>query len=483
MKRAGKFVLALLASAMLAFTLALAGCSGDVSVVSIEKTGMRGSDTVYTVTYSDGSTSELVVESGADGQDVSATDLWQTYVEQTGEDLSYQEFLQKYLTIEADDNSAVIGETLLSSLKVYAEFIVQDKIGNLPINREGTAVYTGGGVIYSMDQEDTFILTNYHVVYNLDASAGNANENGTNIARKIVCNLYGSESTPTNSNYRDEYGYTVIDYGDYAIECDYVGGSAVSDIAVLRADTADVLAVNEQAQAVTVAQGYSVGDTAYTIGNPENEGISVTEGIVSVADDTIELNIDGTSRQYRSIRIDTPLYSGNSGGGLFNTDGELIGIANAGNTQEENINYAIPISIVTGTADNILYYYADGDDSTNGVYKVSFAQEGGLSSQNAKYVYDKDTGLGKIVEEVVLTEPAGIAEDLGLAAGDIIRSLVVERDGETFLYDIERTFDISDYLFTLRPGDSVSVRYDRGSVQNKETASLLLSEADFVSVA
>lgn len=480
MKRAGKWLLAFLAAALLAFTFALSGCSSNPSVVSIEKSDERGSENVYIITYSDGSTSELVIEGGKDGQDITASDLYDTYVQETGDDISYEEFLEKYLTFESDDNSAVIGESLLSSMKVYTEFI--ERQGNIFNPYEDTAVYTGGGVIYSMDEEDTYILTNYHVVYDADASSGNSNENGANIARKIVCYLYGSESEPERVG-RGSDGYTAVDYGSYAIECDYVGGSVISDIAVLRADTDDVLAVNEQAQAVKAADGYSVGDAAYTIGNPEGEGISVTEGIVSVADEYISLNIDGTARQYRSIRIDTPLYQGNSGGGLFNTDGELIGIANAGNSTEENINFAIPISIVTGTADNIIYFYEDGNELTNGVYKIDFTQTSSLVSQNSRYVYDADTGKGEIVEDVVLGTATGMASELGLEAGDIVSSFVIGRSGEEIEYSVNRTFDISDILFTLRPGDTLTVKYERSGVSNKTGNTVTLELADFSSVA
>ena len=482
MKRIAKYFTALLATLVLVCASVLVGCSGNPSVVSIVKTGTRGTDGVYTITYSDGSTSELVIEGGSDGQDVTANDLWQTYVAETGDDISYEDFLEKYLTIESGDNSAVIGESLLSSLKVYAEFIEPVTIGNFPMNRVGTAVYTGGGVIYSMDDEYTYILTNYHVVYNASAAAENANENGTNIARKIVCNLYGSESVPTNTNDRDEDGYTVVDYGDYAIECEYVGGSVNSDIAVLRADTEDVKAINSQAQAVTVAEGYSVGDAAYTIGNPEGEGISVTQGIVSIADDYITLNIDGTSRQYRSIRIDTPLYQGNSGGGLFNAEGELIGIANAGNSTEENINYAIPLSIVTGTADNIIYYSEDGDASTNGVYTIDFCEEDALQSKNSSYVYDADTGMGEITEDVILGSVSGISSEIGLEEGDIIRSFIIGRDGENVEYEIDRTFDISDLLYIMRPGDTLTVKYERDG-RELNTSEISLQSSDFASVA
>ena len=483
MKKIAKFLTVFLAAFMLVCVSVLVGCNRTPSVVSIEKTETRESGDVYTITYSDGSTSELIIESGADGQDVSASDLYETFLAETGQtsdDISYEEFLEKYLTFESSDNSAVIGESLLSSMKVYAEFIEPVSIGNFPTGQETTAIYMGGGVIYAMDDQDTYIITNYHVVYNASAAVGNTNENGRYIARKIVCNLYGSESDFDFTNNRDEDGYTIVDYGSYAIECEYVGGSVISDIAVLRADTDDVLAVNETAQAVTVADGYSVGDAAYTIGNPEGEGLSVTEGIVSVADDYIELNIDGVSRYYRSIRIDTPLYSGNSGGGLFNTDGELIGIANAGNKSEENINYAIPLSIVTGTADNIIYYYEDGDDSTNGVYKIDFADEGSFVSQNSKYVYDKDAGKGEIVEDVV---DSGMLSEFGLETGDIIRSFRIGRDGETVEYEVNRTFDISDILFVLRPGDTITVIYDRDSRTNISSTAVTLSSSDFISIA
>ena len=89
MKRAGKWLLAFLAAALLAFTFALSGCSSNPSVVSIEKSDERGSENVYIITYSDGSTSELVIEGGKDGQDITASDLYDTYVQETGDDISY----------------------------------------------------------------------------------------------------------------------------------------------------------------------------------------------------------------------------------------------------------------------------------------------------------------------------------------------------------------------------------------------------------
>ena len=105
-----------------------------------------------------------------------------------------------------------------------------------------------------------------------------------------------------------------------------MGGTITYDIAVLRAKTSDVLARNEDAQPVKLADEYHVGETAIAIGNPEGDGLSVTQGVISTESEYITLSIDDTPRSYRSIRIDTALYSGNSGGGLFNKSGELIRI-------------------------------------------------------------------------------------------------------------------------------------------------------------
>ena len=171
------------------------------------------------------------------------------------------------------------------------------------------------------------------------------------------------------------------------------------DLAVLRADKDDVFAINDGVKAVELADGYSVGEEVYAIGNAEAEGITATAGIVSVDSEYINLDIDenGQYESYRSIRFDAAIYHGNSGGGLFNSDGELIGITNAGADSYENVCYAIPVSVVSGVPDNIIYYATDGDESTEGVY----AADSGLTveGRNAKYSLGS-TGIGSITEEI-----------------------------------------------------------------------------------
>ena len=221
-----------------------------------------------------------------------------------------------------------------------------------------------------------------------------------------------------------------------------------------------------------------MGETAIAIGNPEGSGLSVTQGIISTENENISLNIDGTLRSYRSLRIDTALYSGNSGGGLFNAEGKLIGITNAGDGSDQNINYAVPLEIVTGVADNIIYYANDGDDSTSGLNSVTFGVT--VTTSDAKYVYDASLGYGKISEwvNVQSVTTGSIAEKIGITSGDVIKAVIVNGEQE----DVLRSFDLSDIAMTLRSGDKIQFVVERDGAQTT-TATYTLALADFAQVA
>ena len=320
-----------------------------------------------------------------------------------------------------------------------------------------------------MDAEYTYFLTNYHVVYDENAIS-------EKLATTAYCYLYGSEDKPVKM--QKSTGEIYLDYGDYAIECTYVGGSVEYDLAVLQAKTEDVRKINENVAAVTLAENYRVGQTAIAIGNPNGDGISVTQGIVSVDNELISLSIDGTTRSYRSIRMDTPLYNGNSGGGVFDADGNLIGIANAGDTENQNVNYAIPLSIVKNVTENVLTHYADGDATTNGVYKPTLGVT--VVSQNSRYEYDTKTSYGIIKEDVVVdgTVANGIAATLGLQAADRITGF--EINGVSFF--INRQFDIADLLLRLTDGVCFRVLYQRNG-EDGVTADYQITLADLQRVA
>ncbi len=505
MKKHFKTIFTIVAVVLLACTSFFYGCEASsaeeqIYIVSIQQTDTDGLQDIYTITYSDGTMDTFTITNGADGQDgkdgtdgqdgsdVTISDIYEQYKELSeNENLTFEEFLSEYLTISDSMTALAIQKNLFSVMKIYTEFVVSQTYSSRPGQNytvSDTTLCSGSAVIYDMDiAEDgyTYIVTNYHVVYLSEADA--SSNGGTKIARKIYGYLYGSEATPAtsvdanNTVIKDSDGYTVYDYGNYAIELEYVGGSVASDIAVLRVETSQILALNPNATEVSIADSYHVGETAVAIGNPEALGISVTQGIVSVESDYISLNIDGTTRSYRSIRIDTPLYSGNSGGGLFNAEGELIGITNAGDSSDENINYAVPVEIVCGTADNIIYYFEKGDESFC-AYKITLGIT--VQTQNSKYVYNSQTGYGEICEEVVIdsVSDGSIAQAMGLQAGDILSAIVVNGSE----YTISRSFNISDLILTLRSGDDLQCVVNRdGSDVSSNTYTL--TRSDFTAIA
>ncbi len=494
MRHIGKMIAAALSALVLGGALVMSGCGTQTAyVTSIAKTGSDGAEDVYTITYSDGSTDTFTVtngKDGSDGADADINDIYEAYLEETGSDLSFSEFLAEYLSAPSD-NSAVIAGSLCSVAKIYAEFVKTTTIGGgiggifgrPTYSTSDIAISTGAAVIYRMDEEDTYFVTDYHVIYDNDADADK--NGGSKIARTVYAYLYGSEGTPSAVDENgdgqadtDENGYTIYNYGAYAIPLEYVGGSITYDIAVLRAATSDVLAVNEDADAVTLAEEYHVGETAIAIGNPEGTGLSVTQGIISTESEYITLAIDDTQRSYRSIRIDTALYSGNSGGGLFNSRGELIGITNAGNQSDQNINYAVPLDIVTGTADSIILYANDGNDQTDGVYRLMFGIT--VTTQHSRYVYDPASGFGKIEEEVVVASvtDGSLAASLGLQSGDILTAVVI--NGTT--YTLDRSFEIEDLSFNVRANDLVQLVYTRdGASATTQAHTVTFSELTAVS--
>lgn len=484
MKKGKVWVVAIvLLTAIVALSLSACVTNGKngVSVDSIEKTGTQGDIDIYTIYYSDGSTGEFRVTNGADGKDgesVTAQDIFEQYKAETGDDeLTFEEFVDKFMDVSVGgDNSQVIASALLSAAAVYTEFYESKQNSMFPFGGEttDTAVYTGSAVIYKIDAEYTYFITNYHVVYsqngnddNMEYSLSGASDK--HIARRIIVYLYGSEGSPSSTG-ESVNGYNEYVYGDYTIECEYAGGSEENDLALLRAKTQDVKSINPDVQEVVFADGYDVGDTAVVIGNTGGDGISVTEGIVSVHSENINLQISSSVTSHRSMRVDAAMYGGNSGGGCFNVDGELIGVPHAGNGEEEQgINYAIPVDTVKSVIENMYYYATDNDSDTSGAYKLTLGVS--VSEENSRYEYDKTSGSGKITADttVVSVTEGGIAEALGLREGDVFEKVVVTSGGKETEYVIERNYMLSYPLYALKAGDSFRITYERdGSTYTSE---------------
>lgn len=459
-----------------------AGCSDSVAVKNIEYTSTNGLVDTYTITYTDGTTSTFQVKNGANGAngkdgkdaaDVTVDDLFNEYLT-LHPDATYDDFLHEYLTYENIDKTRVTNECLLSSMILYSEFKTTETVQtsfwttatNDTVSRSG-----GSGVIYKIEDDYTYIITNYHVVY---SSSVNADNNG-NIAYRVVGYLYGSEGAnsvvkDTNGNNVLKDGYPQYDYGKYGIELEYIGGSGEKDLAILRTNTAKLKQINENVKEITFADDYTVGETAIAVGNVEGMGLSVTEGVVSVESEYITLAIDQT-RQYRSMRIDTSIYHGSSGGGLFNEKGQLIGITNSGDGDDQNVNYAIPLSIVKNTVENILYYYNDGDAATTSAYKVTLGVT--VQAKESKFVYDKTMGSGRVVETIGVIEVADntIAYKMNLEKDDVLMAFFI---GST-RYDLDKNYELGDLLLTVREGDKIYFEVKRGDDSINSTQYTILA--------
>jgi len=477
-RKLGRFLLAPAVAVTIFSAAAFSGCK------TLEKAYVD-SDGNLIYEYSDGTSESLGNVKGASSTDVTdsntkitVSDMYEKYKEIYG-DIEYSDFLKIYLNSDSastgETSATAINSALLSSATVHAFFTETTTysyggwFGGYNKTQKETKHYSGSSVIYRMDKDYTYLITNYHVIYDYKSE--------TKTPEKVYIYLYGSESEPVASSTNSD-GTTNYTVDDYAVSAEYIGGAITADIALLRVKTEDVKSINPSAKPVTVGDGYYVGETAIAIGNTEGEGISVTKGIISVDNDNIVLDIDGTSRYYRSIRIDTAIYSGNSGGGLFNNSGELIGITNAGDSTDQNINYAVPLNIATGVADSVLYYMEQGVSQPVSVYRPQIGIT--VSEENVRYTYDAESERGRTVSDITVSTVTNgsIASTLGIEDGDIITSMTVNGEPKT-LY---RSYDIDDLLYTVRVGDKISFGYTRDA-QEMETADYTILSTDLKAVS
>ena len=316
------------------------------------------------------------------------------------------------------DNLPALQQTLLSTVMIIAEF--------------GLGGGAGSGVIYQIDREkgDAYIITNQHVVY----------DDGE-VSSNIKIYLYGM----------------VLE--TYAIKAEYIGGTTAYDIAVLKISGSEILK-NSYARAANLGKSANVRvfDTVYAVGNPEASGFSATPGIVSVRSENLELTgADGQLVNIRVMRIDAAVNHGNSGGGLYDTQGRLIGIVSAKTqgTDVDNMGYAIPIDLVKNVAENILYH-CDGKT----MIKLNRALLGiTISAKVIGPVIDANNSLldGARVQVMEISESS-------LAYGkvqvdDIVNSITV--DGVKVM--ATEVYVVPEHMLTARVGSVIVMNITRGN--------------------
>ncbi len=374
---------------------------------------------------------------GKDGENFnvgySVYDLYEEAKAKGEFDGTFLQFIERYFTVEnQNNNQTAVNKALFSTVSIFSMFTT----GNGIFQNESASA--GSGVIFEIDRQSGYalIITNYHVIY--------SSELGKN-ADKIFCFLYGSE------------------YESMQIPCNFVGGSAKYDLALLEVKNSSTL-MSSNATAVTMAEtdNISLGQTVIAIGNSFSEGISVTQGILSVESEDIVLgdNKTSTENSIRVMRYDASVNPGNSGGGLFNSQGELIGIVNAKVVNEEvdNMNYAIPISTVKGVMKGLKKYCLDVDNTT--FYRPYLGVTISISSSRAYLNQEKNKV--EIVETVIINDVTiGELAFNKLKKNDKIISFKIG-ENET---QVTRSYQIGDALLGLFVGDTITIKVERDGVE------------------
>lgn len=384
--------------------------------------------------YSDGSSANLGVVVGADGKDgANGMDGQDGIDGSAGSD---------GVTTTTNNVASAAAAGLRSAVSVWCTFYEVGFRGTV------TEYYSAGsGVIYRINKAegDAFVITNYHVVFDVDSRAANG------IAEEITLYLYGGQISGKE------------------ITATYVGGSQYYDIAILRVEDSQVLRESD-AVAATVADSdtVQVGSTAIAVGNPEGMGISTSSGVISVDSEHITMTAaDGvTEVSYRVMRIDTAVNSGNSGGGLYDEKGRLIGIVNAKTIDDgvENIGYALPSSSVVAVADNIIDYCFN--TQCESVQRAIMGVT--VLTVDSAAVYDAETGKVTIVETVEIYEVSPGQIGSVFQVGDVLLSVTIGENTKA----ITRQHHVIDMLLTARVGDVVTFQVLRGGVETTVTVTI-----------
>ncbi|MDL2237100.1 trypsin-like peptidase domain-containing protein [Christensenellaceae bacterium OttesenSCG-928-K19] len=301
---------------------------------------------------------------------------------------------------ETNSVATVAGKASASVVEITTEYMTTQ-----PFVGEAVSEGAGSGVIFS---EDGYIITNNHVI---DGAA--------------------------------QITVTLSDGTEYAAEL--IGTDAKTDLAVIKIEASGLLAAE-----FADSSALTVGELAVAIGNPLGElGGTVTSGIVSAAER--DITIEGEAMTL--IQTSAAVNPGNSGGGLFNGEGQLIGIVNSKLSGEniEGLAFAIPSNTVREIIAEIIENgYVTGRPQL-GVEVIEVAD------QNTAMMYRlNNTGV-----YIAITD-----KSLNVQSGDRILSI----DGVS----VASMQDVSALIEEYAVGDTVTMVVERGGQQVE--ASITLTE-------
>jgi serine protease Do len=229
-----------------------------------------------------------------------------------------------------------------------------------------------------------------------------------------------------------------------------IGTDKATDLAVIKIETSSALPTVKMGS----SDGASVGDWVVAIGSPFALSQTVTAGIISAKNRTIDPGAGGQFQHF--IQTDAAINPGNSGGPLLNMNGEVIGVNTAIYTQSagyQGIGFAMPANTVVSVYNDLI---SPSHKVTRGSIGIQFRE--GLSGAVGR-VYGFKNGV--LVQEV---QPGGPADKAGIKPGDVINSI----DG----HSIKDGNELVDEIASRRPGSTARLGYLREGKQGDATITI-----------
>lgn len=299
--------------------------------------------------------------------------------------------------------------------KVYDSVVVVENL------KAGELQATGTGFIFKKSDNKYYVMTNYHVI---------------NGASSVKIQLTNNKE----------------------LNVEVLGGDSYSDIAILAFESKDDYSIAE----IGSSTDARVGDTTFAVGAPVDSTTyswSVTRGIVSGKDRMVKVTTSSqtTSSDYimKVLQTDAAINSGNSGGPLCNSNGQVIGITNMklvsnSTSNIEGMGFAIPIEDAIDFANKII----NGEDITRPTLGVSMLD---ISSTGLAYynISVPDNVTNGVV--IMSVSKNSAAEEGGLKKGDVILEIDNVKVTSSALLKYE--------LYRHNIGDEITLKINRNGFE------------------
>lgn len=339
--------------------------------------------------------------------------------------LSMYALVRKYPSTVTENITKTIKDVTVNETGIAdAVEKIYDAVVTIETYQGGKLYSTGTGFVYKSENNLAYIMTNNHVI-----------EKGDNI--KVVF---------TN---------------DSKVDAKVVGSDKYADIAVLSIENKKDIKV----ASIGSSKNARIGDTVFAVGAPIDSSTyswTVTRGILSGKDRMVEVSLTGNSTSdwvMNVMQTDTAINSGNSGGPLANSNGEVIGVnslklggSKNGSASIEGMGFAIPIEDAIDYAKKL---------ETGNIIERPFLGVTMYNLTDTRYTAPVEYGV--YIDDVSKGSPADKA---GLKSGDII---VKMGDGE-----IKSLAYLKYQLYKHSVGDTIEVSYYRG--EKLESTKINLTE-------